>query len=630
VALASGTSLAVYSYDVTDAILGDFGSSDTTRPKVVLNYLSTCADVSFGSINPCVSDGFLVSFTAFNVSTCQPPTIALSDIQTIVNLVADDCSAQGHDILSSDRSDGAQKYFDVVSNSGCWANLCEDGIIQSLESSWIATCANVQLPFPLPVADMFISASTLQRDSILTCMLDYVMDTPATTFGLVNPPLESPLNCYPPGVDSLETDCPAIGQASFDECILKFEGNNTDLTNAPIDMSFSYIIQDHEADIIFDFCGLLDELTTASARECLLELCAFQFSPPTSAAPSSSAPVVPPSRAPTGQPTDDTVAPTTIVPTSTATPVPATPAPVTKAPTKDPVVPVTPAPVTKAPTMAPTKAPVVPVTPAPVTKAPTMAPTKAPVVPVTPAPVTNAPTKAPTRNPVVSLTPVPTRPPTSVAPTKAPTTTVPSSVPSAFPSFKLVQAIASARCLSSFTLDNVTVPVDTSLFNSFVGRIESSIYNVIADLNGNAAVTVIQLNGVSLNNRRLRSLEDVSSALEVHFEVAATRECFVSRRQCEYLAVGISSEYNSALMNSVQSGTIGASLRANSAVFGVAGLLNAVAVKDSFTVDNTYSYVTDVPVDVESEPEIVITSSAPAAFRTTLIVALVSLSLFLA
>ena len=616
-ALSSGTSLAVYRYDVTDAILGDFGSSDTTRPKVVLNYLSTCADVSFASINPCVSDGFLVSFTAFNLSTCQPPTTALSDIQTIVNLVADDCSTQGHDILSSDRSDGAQKYFDVVSNSGCFANLCEIGIIQFLESSWIATCANVQLPFPLPVADMFISASTLQRDSILTCMLDYVMDTPATTFGLVNPPLESPLNCYPPGVDSLETDCPAIGQASFDECILKFEGNNTDLTNAPMDMSFSYIIQDHEADIIFDFCGLLDELTTASARECLLELCTFQFSPPTSAAPSSSAPVVPPSRAPTGQPIDATVAPTTIVPTSTATPVPATPAPVTKAPTKAPVVPATPAPVTKSPTMAPTKAPVVPVTPAPVTNAPT----KAPVVTAT---------KAPTRNPVVSLTPIPTRRPTSVAPTKAPTTTVPSSVPSAFPSFTLVQAIAGARCLSSFTLDNVTVPVDTSLFNSFVGRIESSIYNVIADLNGNAAVTVIQLNGVSLNNRRLRSLEDVSSALEVHFEVAATRDCFVSRFQCEYLAMAISSEYNSALMTSVESGTIGASLRANSAVFGVAGLLNAVAVKDSFTVDNTYSYVTDVPVDVESEPEIVITSSAPAVFRTTLIGALVSLTLFLA
>lgn len=621
VALSSGTSLAVYRYDVTGAILGDFGSLNTMRPKVVANYLATCAGVSFGSANPCVSEGIILITSTFDVSTCQPPNMTFSDIQTMFNQVANNCTAQGHEILLPDRLDGAQKYFDVLSNSLCWAQLCEDDIVQSLESSWIATCANVQLPFPLPVANMFVSTSTLQRASMLTCMLDYIMDTPATTFGLVNPPLESPLNCYPPGADSLETDCPAIGRASFDECIRKFEGNNTDLTNDPMGMpmSFNYSIQDHQADIIFDFCGLLDELTTSSARECLLEICAHPFSPPSSAAPYFSAPVLPTSQAPTGQLTDATSAPTTTKPTSTPKTVPTTPAPVTKAPTtkapttKAPVALVTPVPVTKAPTVAPTKAPVVPpTTSVPVTKAPTVVPTKAPVVP---------PTKAPTRNPVVSLTPVRTRPPTSVAPTKAPTKAVPSSVPSLFPSFNLVQAIAGARCLSSFNLDNVTAPIDTSLFNSFVGQIESSIYNVIADLNGKSLVTVIQLNRVAMK-----------SALEVHFEVNATQDCFVSRRQCENLAMGICSEYNDAVMTSVRSGAIGASLRANSAVFGVTGLSDTVAVKDSFTIDNTYSYVTDVPVNVESERETVNTSSStPAAvFHATLIGVLVSLSLFLA
>jgi hypothetical protein len=167
----------------------------------------------------------------------------------------------------------------------------------------------------------------------------------------------------------------------------------------------------------------------------------------------------------------------------------------------------------------------------------------------------------------------------------------------------------------------VTAPIDTSLFNSFVGQIESSIYNVIADLNGKSLVTVIQLNRVA-----------VKSALEVHFEVNATQDCFVSRRQCENLAMGICSEYNDAVMTSVRSGAIGASLRANSAVFGVTGLSDTVAVKDSFTIDNTYSYVTDVPVNVESERETVNTSSStPAAvFHATLIGVLVSLSLFLA
>ena len=482
---------AHYKYDPKGAVIGDFTSLSTSQPKVVFNYIAKCADVSFDNLNPCLVSGFLdillKSPAYFNVTSCHAPQTSFADIDAIFSLVAYDCLGQGH-AVGGDFLVGAQQFHNLVSESACWESLCDKDIVQYLESTWIKTCANVQLPFPLPADEdlVFISDSNVNRDTILTCMLDYVMDTPASAFGLTDPAAGSPLTCYPPGVDTLADDCHVIGEISFDECAVEFNGEDMDmlLTDMVI-MSYNYRIEDHRDEIVFNFCGILQDLSTESARQCLLDLCELPVLPtsapsgrPTTAPPAtpSSEPVDPSTGTPVAllSPTQAPVFPSAPAQISVTTQAPvvqftlppaglptlspqvqspqgpvdsnnsASPGPIaapttqitfvpTPSPTKLPTLAPTPSPTklpnlapTSAPTIAPTKYPSLSPTLAP-TKQPTLAPSNQPTPNPTKNPTytsipTHEPTKRPTSNPSPSPTPVPTKIPTFL-PSDAPTTT---------------------------------------------------------------------------------------------------------------------------------------------------------------------------------------------------------------
>ena len=465
ITLPSSTSLATYL--PIDAVLGDFDTVITSRPKVVLNYLAVCANVSFADLNPCVMKGFLdlleqPSPRFFNTTSCQAPSTSFADIKAVFGNVASTCSSKGSSGTAGDGDIGASLYFTVVSKSQCWKSLCDDSILQSIESKWLNTCAGVQLPFPPESKDMLLmSARNEKEDVFLTCMLEYTMDSPASTFGLTDPPTDSPLRCYPPGSDSLTDECPDIGQKAFSECKARLVGANADITAPPgnMHMSYSYDIVDHKDEIIVDFCELIHDLSTAGARKCLLELCELGTSATQS--PVSGSPMAIPDRQPTSGPTasrppSQSSGPLLPTPT-TAAPLRVLSLSPTRAPTSAPVQSSTPAPAplltsgptllsTQAPARAPTssQAPAPAPAPAPlVTSGPTRAPTSTPGTHTTLAP-TRAPTSSPGTLATSAPAATPTRAPTSTStlattlvptrtPTASPTTSVPTRVPTASP-----------------------------------------------------------------------------------------------------------------------------------------------------------------------------------------------------
>jgi hypothetical protein len=78
-------------------------------------------------------------------------------------------------------------------------------------------CSGIDLPYPLESFDGMMSVIDEARDdAILTCMLDYIMDTPAQVFGFDEPPVP----CYPPAYDeNMQVTCPnVLAKSAYDHC----------------------------------------------------------------------------------------------------------------------------------------------------------------------------------------------------------------------------------------------------------------------------------------------------------------------------------------------------------------------------------------------------------------------------
>jgi hypothetical protein len=312
------------------AVFGNINTLEQMSPRVVLHYLAQCANVTgYDTLedSDCLYTNYIDE--QFPGSTwgnkCSPPDITLESIATSLAVAAGKCS---DDIENELLETASISIMQVFAMDTCWVELCErEDIHLRLESEWIETCSGVELPYPAESAMSMFPTEDEKEDSILTCMLDFIMDTPPSQFGLEDPPSR----CYPPGYQTIAEACSSVlAQQAFESCIgLDYFNEEDDMK-----MSFDYEMsmksdQDDEKEelmLFTRFCDILEGLSMERGLKCLEQICQDEVdSSPSSAAPffapSSKAPTPPPTKRPTPAPTKRP----TPAPTKGPTPAPGSP-----------------------------------------------------------------------------------------------------------------------------------------------------------------------------------------------------------------------------------------------------------------------------------------------------------------
>ena len=295
-------------YESNGPIVGDFTDVKSFPPKVVLNYLATCANVPIADPDGCLVSTFTKLRVPFDVDgtfacdSCEyPPNATDAVIITSALEAQAACVAMGEAISISDTVDLIQQYK-TIAKSTCWNYLRDDDSYLFVEAKWIKTCADTKLPYPIPEDDMnMFMTETVQHRSILTCMLDRVFETDPTIFGLEATLDGSPESCFAPGYDNITSTCPSVlGPKTLRKCLNGTQRDDDGSIPKDHAMSMDYS-GNSKAIFVEEFCGFLEALSTDVGRGCLLDLCEFDptpspsFSPVPSVEPSTSAPSTTPS-----------------------------------------------------------------------------------------------------------------------------------------------------------------------------------------------------------------------------------------------------------------------------------------------------------------------------------------------
>lgn len=291
-------------YQPVGPVVGDFVDVTSFPPKVVLNFLGGCANVTIADLDSCIVSSFANLRVAsdlndtFTCSSCKkPPNITNAQIEASALEALTACAALGEPLSMSHVDELTQQYKDIASST-CWDLLRKDDAHLFIEATWMKTCASTNLPYPIPADGMnMFSIESVHHRSILTCMLDNVFEADHRVFGLPLALDGSPESCFAPGYANITSICTSvIGPKAVRRClgISPTNDDGDDFPPNPPLMSMDYSGDDATI-FIGEFCDFLESLSTDVGRVCLLDLCE---SNPTST-PSKSPPSAPSSEHPT-------------------------------------------------------------------------------------------------------------------------------------------------------------------------------------------------------------------------------------------------------------------------------------------------------------------------------------------
>ena len=535
----------------------------------------------------------------------------MTEVEMTVQAAHNDCAVANITTMPPYNQVVANRFHSILSARRCWSNLCSTQIHLKLESSWIKSCADIELPFPtLPTEGMFsMAADRVYRDSVLTCMLDYAMDLPPLVFGLDAATSSDGETCFPPGYSE---DDPRICRDTIAPYVLS---NCTQLVEKdeefPMDRFMSFTYGDgggggnNGYDFVGEFCNLLLDLGSVENRACLLDLCNStgtenpsasptfvpSFTPSQSVRPSATA-------LPSGEPSASVPPSRTTVPSQLPslwpTAKPSNPPSIapswvpSRIPTIDPSVVPSRTP-TGLPSFLPSWLPSSLPTGVPSfvpSRKPSASPSSMPSVSTSPS-ITDTPSLIPT----VSLEPSISAPP-SEQPSIYPTTPLswvpsasPTNLPSSFPSVPSLQGLVRVDLFSILTL-NISfadVPGNQGELNRFVDVLEGSISEMVP---GNDTTTVHSLSAMPVGRRR--SLQP-SNNLNVDFEVNIQARCY--HINCTAFAIHLLRQAEGSLDMSVDDDSLSDKINARAIQQNVS-LLTSASVLDLEHVHNS-TRVTD-------------------------------------
>jgi hypothetical protein len=301
-------------YTPMGSIVGDFTNVTSFSSKVVLGYLTSCAAVTIPHLDSCLTSTFAKNrlpsdlLSLFQCGNCSDPSILPdSVIEASVSEAQMSCVAIGENVSGLDTENLSRGYKEVVT-SPCWNSLLRMDAYLYIESKWLSTCADSNVPYPISIDEASIfNLDILRHRSTLTCMYDNLFATNPEMFGFPETLPQTQESCFVPGYNNLTLTCKSvIAPGIFKKCSL-FDNQQ---------MSMNY---EGNSDLILtEFCEFLEKLNTNIGRKCLLELCDYVAMPNPTFPPAASPLPFPPSWVPafyTALPSEKTFSNTSTLPT---------------------------------------------------------------------------------------------------------------------------------------------------------------------------------------------------------------------------------------------------------------------------------------------------------------------------
>jgi hypothetical protein len=670
----SMTMASAQHYEPNDGVLGDFSSLDAMPAQLIFHHVARCAGIEL-DFETCALNMYIDTHIA-PAPPFESQCLDMEDVldERIANVVVNVASATFECNDGAATEDGIPDYtFDpvlinnvttVLSNNQCWTELCsgEDVYLQ-VEAEWIEECADVQLPYPLPSSDeMWFGHTAEEGDALLTCMLDYVMESPPSEFDLMDPTIASEHQCYPPGFIDMQTHCPnVIGPRAFHRCKYLLEESPYEM-EMDMSMSMNYNPPTPNPSTnsgnpqIDSFCGIMYDLSSDRGRKCLVPICDYAPTPEPSSAPTADGPTP----SPTGFKAYPTVAPSSVPscapslsPTGAPTGRPSFTAHPSASPSAEPSysrlpsasptsTPSSQPSYTAFPSASPTVQPSVSVQPSDepsLSALPSATPSTEPSLSSMPSAL---PSAAPSSSPSVSPSQVPTSAP-SVSPTQYPTST-----PTAFPTVSPTDSpsaspyptqsgpadqIITVELTSTMTLnvDGENVPqVGTSAFVEFEQVLENAILDSVSYVQGEESIAILSIDGVPVDGRRrsLRRLDETAATttdgLEIEFHLISIRDCLVASSSCMALSQNVVKEYEDALEKSVSDGTMTSNVQREATEASVDVLEDAEVESDSYVLTTSSTTVSQTETEEDPLPNDPTSSSSCSSGTLSAIIVLLS------
>jgi len=138
--------------------------------------------------------------------TCEVPDVDAASIDFFVEMSKGKCTVDGKEADDATIQNAIDNFTALFGATHCWESLCHEETLLMLIADYMEKCADIDLPFlsgpnHIPSPD----------DDIVGCMIDFVMSTPSSEFGLPVPlhSKGSHDHCYPPGHYDVNNLCPS-------------------------------------------------------------------------------------------------------------------------------------------------------------------------------------------------------------------------------------------------------------------------------------------------------------------------------------------------------------------------------------------------------------------------------------
>lgn len=305
-------------YQPTGAVFSNIDSVSKLPLPVVFDYLTDCAGVNalrnyLPENTDCLLNSFMdLEFPQGLGDVCSSPVIENFQIVATLEAASDLCPG---DFAPYVIGTATSIFYTLFKSDLCWASLCEENSLLGIESLFVKQCSGVNLPYPIESRESMVFSGQDEDNTVLTCMLDHVMNAPASEFGFDEPPIQ----CWPPAYDedNIGSFCSdSLAKPAFDHCTSNsafFDTMKGELTYMSMSMSMSMDYGDtgtsiNEMELIERFCTILDGITTEKSLECLGMICDNPSTMPSgspSAAPSDAPSFMPSSNAPSFMPSSN-------------------------------------------------------------------------------------------------------------------------------------------------------------------------------------------------------------------------------------------------------------------------------------------------------------------------------------
>ena len=195
-----------------------------------------------------------------NNHECGAPHFLLEEIELVVSTASQTCTKKGFPPTLDEKQVALEKLERLLNSKDCWTSICSDQTIMMLVAKWMRECANIILPLPIldPVTTA-LNPESYVDEQIVSCMINHVMASPPSMFGIEEYEKNSVDQCFVPGHTKIKDICPSVlAPAVLKQCLPEnFEGHDPNTEpeypkEGVIDENMSYKY-DRQSSLSYDY-----------------------------------------------------------------------------------------------------------------------------------------------------------------------------------------------------------------------------------------------------------------------------------------------------------------------------------------------------------------------------------------